>query len=388
MDEFLKRHDFTSIKAAHVPLDASHALALSPSKASRKQTPSLAKETPTPRRPEAATPSATPLNDRMDRLFTPRPCTPCDANRSSVPPRPNKRPKIGEQTPLDDSSLRVVNKEWLDNLIRDAEVDVYGYPEPDGHDHDHFHRNAFRHPALDSGRRSKLNFEPLEVITFSSESLRSAHVLGQIDRKFIVCSLNGTLKTGDTGSSTRRVLVLIDQHAADERASLEPLLDSLCRGFLADRQETTELKTPVQVILTREEMRVLSQSGIVDILGHWGIHFDLPSLDPESVDFSQIRITHVPTGVESRLGRKETVEITRLFRDYLPFAEEHQAEIEATLANAPAGVEDSSDGISTGPSTLVDWERAMRWMPKEMLELANSKACRSECHFTPTTHYG
>ena len=333
---------------------------------------------------------ATPLNDKMDRLFTPRPCTPCDANRPSVPPRPNKRPKIGEQTPLDDSSPRVVSKEWLgqchsampmwmSTAIRSpmGTITIISTAMPSGN------------PALDSGRRSKMSFEPLEDITFSSESLRSAHVLGQIDRKFIACSLNGTLKTGDRGSSTRTGSGAHRSNTqADERASLEPLLDSLCRGFLADRQETTELKTPVQVILTREEMRVLSQSGIVDILGHWGIHFDLPSLDPESVDFSQIRITHVPTGVESRLGRKETVEITRLFRDYLPFAEEHQAEIEATLGNAPAGVEDSSDGISTGPSSLVDWERAMRWMPKEMLELANSKACRSECHFTPTTHYG
>lgn len=26
----------------------------------------------------------------------------------------------------------------------------------------------------------------------------------------------------------------------------------------------------------------------------------------------------------------------------------------------------------------VDWGEVLRWMPKEMLELANSKACRSE----------
>ncbi|OBZ76731.1 DNA mismatch repair protein Mlh3 [Grifola frondosa] len=56
--------------------------------------------------------------------------------------------------------------------------------------------------------------------SFARDDLRGARVLGQADRKFIACVMGGAV-------------VLVDQHAADERIRVERFLDALCHGFFA-----------------------------------------------------------------------------------------------------------------------------------------------------------
>ncbi|KAF9430589.1 DNA mismatch repair protein [Podila epigama] len=70
----------------------------------------------------------------------------------------------------------------------------------------------------------------------SKEHLRSARVISQVDSKFILCEMkafsNLTRRTMDT-------LVVVDQHAADERVRVERLMQEMCMCSMTVDTETT-----------------------------------------------------------------------------------------------------------------------------------------------------
>ena len=65
------------------------------------------------------------------------------------------------------------------------------------------------------------------TFTFSKEHLAKIDVIGQVDDKFIAC----TLFTVDDGKKKERILLLLDQHAAHERIQLEALQDEFLQGL-------------------------------------------------------------------------------------------------------------------------------------------------------------
>jgi DNA mismatch repair protein MLH3 len=196
-------------------------------------------------------------------------------------------------------------------------------------------------------------YNPTTDIAFTTESLATATVLGQVDTKFIACLLHS--------STQPRTLVLIDQHAADERVAVEEILQELCQGFMSNTIRQTEVSGPT-IVLTRLEAQLLASSTFLGIFARWGISLELEELGEG--DYIQIPIKAVPTLLASRLARKEASEMTRLVRLYLDQLDENRSEVESLISKCDNGESD-------------DWQRVQRWMPKEMLELANSKACRS-----------
>jgi DNA mismatch repair protein MLH3 len=196
-------------------------------------------------------------------------------------------------------------------------------------------------------------YNPTTDIAFTTESLATATVLGQVDTKFIACLLHSP--------SQPRTLVLIDQHAADERVAVEEILQELCEGFMSDTIRQTEVSGPA-IVLTRLEAQRLASSTFLDVFARWGISLELEELGEG--DYIQIPIKAVPTLLASRLARKEASEMTRLVRLYLDQLEDTHIELQWLTSKYDNG-------------NIDDWQRVQRWMPKEMLELANSKACRS-----------
>lgn len=204
-------------------------------------------------------------------------------------------------------------------------------------------------------------------VQISKSSLSEATVLGQVDQKFIAIVLHTTINL--------TTLALIDQHAADERISVEKVLLELCEGFARDDLSVAELtKTQPMIILTQAETRILSQPGVLPLFKRWGIRLTVPS-ELSQGEYVQVKVDAVPLALSSRLGRKEGLEMTRLVRGYLPVVEEHTSEITNLVKN----LEDKAMVGGEGGDTEGyggDWGRVMRFMPPEMLELANSKACR------------
>lgn len=197
-------------------------------------------------------------------------------------------------------------------------------------------------------------------ISLSNASLQNASVLRQIDKKFIPCVLE---------ADGRKTLAIFDQHAADERASLEMILETLCKSFANDTMPTTALEEgTVRLVLSRQEVEHLETPGVRPLLHRWGIRLGLAQPDG---DYAQVNVYAVPELLD-RLARKQATELTRLLRLYLPEAAQSIDEIQALLSSLDAET-DHTDGKS--------WNGVMRWMPREMLELAKSKACRGAVMF-------
>ncbi|WVR06205.1 hypothetical protein IAU60_003235 [Kwoniella sp. DSM 27419] len=221
---------------------------------------------------------------------------------------------------------------------------------------------------------------PMLEVQLSKASLSQARVVGQVDLKYIAVMV--PLKAGHVS------MVLIDQHAADERVSCERILSSLCRGFRDDTIPVTKLtKHTPRVLLTLAEAEELARPGFRRLLRRWGIHL---SGWPEAgngennADYVQIPVEAVPAELVNRLGKKESVEVTRLLRGYLPVLAEHLGEAEALLRSYEHDRRDSvrSEGARAhGDDNDDNWGKELRLMPREMLELANSKACRGAIMF-------
>ena len=138
---------------------------------------------------------------------------------------------------------------------------------------------------------------------FQKDDLRNAQVIDQVDRKFIACRIDDS----SAGiAAPRRTLVLIDQHAADERVRVERFLKELCLGYLSNvnadsgelKNEVTndglrlrDLSPPVPILLARHEERQLRDLSIRRGFQHWGFHFVEPSGDGQVADEAELAAT-------------------------------------------------------------------------------------------------
>ncbi|KIK04718.1 hypothetical protein K443DRAFT_130711 [Laccaria amethystina LaAM-08-1] len=227
------------------------------------------------------------------------------------------------------------------------------------------------------------------------EDLQQAQIIGQVDRKFIACAIpvkqpeNGLLETFQIHrepTSTSPALVLIDQHAADERIRVECFLKELCLGFLHYRDEgsSTEkgvtqrgLQPPLPVLLTRHEAILLKASlGIQRTFHNWGFQFDLSEV--ASVNSDDVSANGSSSGYEQLL----VCSVPEVVSEKLLQGEELRDLVKSCLAY----FQYSSDSSQTIHSTNLRadefaWLGALRLCPKALLDLVNSKACRGAIMF-------
>ena len=134
---------------------------------------------------------------------------------------------------------------------------------------------------------------------FTKQDLKNAKVISQVDDKFIACLISSTHSAG--------VLVLIDQHAADERVRVERFLKDLCEGFLQGRMLTRDLSAcPTRLLLSRAEAARLAKSyHAYDALERWGIRVAVPALVMEGQDdggsYVQVEVTSLPEVVADKV---------------------------------------------------------------------------------------
>ncbi len=159
--------------------------------------------------------------------------------------------------------------------------------------------SAHRHDG--AGSQRTLTGEGVDT-TPDLDTLPSLTVLGQFDDTYLVCE-------GESG------LLLVDQHAADERINYERL-----RAALTDETTAQELATPVELSVTAGEAATLSAHG--DALTRLGFHAD-------PTDDRTVRVTAVPAAFSETLP-PETL------RDVLA---------EFVAREAPEDVADLADGL-------------------------------------------
>lgn len=181
---------------------------------------------------------------------------------------------------------------------------------------------------------------------FRKEDLHRAVVINQVDTKFIACIMEDhtdvddeSLPATNTPPVGGHVLVLVDQHAADERIRVERFLKDLCSGFLHRRNGTDldfggvqvkELLPPLPVLLTLHETQRLSESlEVREAFGFWGFRFEIremPAVDEIPSDnsssnsgYAQVLVKSIPEVVSDKVtsnsGSRHSIN-PLMFRSY------------------------------------------------------------------------
>lgn len=219
----------------------------------------------------------------------------------------------------------------------------------------------------------------------SREGLGLAKVIAQVDKKFILIKMPKASGADHASNGSDQLLVLIDQHAADERVQVETLLKELSTPLESDSNASTyqsKLGLRAQVASTLLEKPLqfaVSSEERTHFITHaarfaaWGILFDvsdprLPSSQSgmSSKDQCQLSVTALPPGISERCKADPTLLISLLRSTVWKYAED--------LHLTPLS-------SSTPSNKESDWVRRLATCPPGLVDLINSRACRSAIMF-------
>jgi DNA mismatch repair protein MLH3 len=170
--------------------------------------------------------------------------------------------------------------------------------------------------------------------TLSVQSLSQAKVIQQVNDKFILAIVDGKL-------------VLIDQHAADERVKVEALYEKLCEA------QPTRLNRPVLIGCNEEEAQRFDQAQAY--FASWAICYDRSEGARDT-----IRVTHLPDLIAERCRQEPRILIDLM-----------RKEIWA----------DNPRNVSLPMKRSASWVDRMIHCPADLMEMINSRACRSAIMF-------
>ena len=194
----------------------------------------------------------------------------------------------------------------------------------------HRHHACFRpqEPPIPSVLSTDASSAPAEMAAHGvcKEDLSQAKVIGQVEKKFILAKIANP--SGD-------LLVLIDQHAADERIKVEKLMLQL--------EETLEMKPPL--LYDAAEMEKPRLRGWLPLFNSWGISFEVGQV---------LTVSKLPVLVAERCRADPKVLIDLIRRE----------------------IWKPQPAIGVG-----DWISRLSCCPGGLVDLVNSRACRSAVMF-------
>jgi DNA mismatch repair protein MLH3 len=171
----------------------------------------------------------------------------------------------------------------------------------------------------------------------SKAALKNARIISQVDKKFILICMSDCSQT--SGSKGGELLVLVDQHAADERLRVESLLAEL-------HSSPKALTKPIIFEVQAHEGRVLARQA--SYFADWGILYDV--ILPPDTKKCRVSARTLPTVIAERCRIEPKVLID--------------------LLRAEAWKREEVGG-----------SRSTRQCPQGLLEMLNSRACRSAVMF-------
>ena len=266
-------------------------------------------------------------------------------------------------------------------------------------------------PATTNGQTNTDFTSPLHA-RLSKTSLQTAKVISQVDSKFILvkataaaaASASHTTSSTPSVPSDRNTLVLIDQHAASERQKIESLLSDLCSPPTSEAArsltsplgyrssiDTVPLQKPLFFELHPREHAVFRRAA--PRFAQWGILYDLVSTHTspstlESKKVCRLVILALPPAIAERC-RVEPKLLVEMMRGEAWRGEEEGGKVGKVSLPPPLetvdadGEEDGNgaDDKATGEAPPPSWVQRLQSCPQGLLEMLNSRACRSAVMF-------
>ncbi|KAJ4357922.1 DNA mismatch repair protein [Didymosphaeria variabile] len=325
-----------------------------------------------------------------------------------VLPRPLARPQTDLSPHVRGSTLSDFNKSlrlcptsttpsiesntWLNGFLRTWDNPVFKPAETkiqqallhkDGNGHDCNHSNHSNH----FGRRSH-NDETIHALSTSNASklsragLENAEVMAQLDRKFILVKMGSCEGNTEVLGANGHILVLIDQHAADERTRVESLLTEMCaplsKGIQNYRTKLGHeshiacsiLGKPIHFALSALEQGQFKRHAAK--FATWGILYDVGTSTTSSMKSqSTLSVTALPPVISERCKADPQVLIAFLRTTVWKYAD-------AVRLPLPADEWERRGGPSNDRAA---WVRRIASCPEGLIDLVNSRACRSAIMF-------
>jgi DNA mismatch repair protein MLH3 len=205
-------------------------------------------------------------------------------------------------------------------------------------------------------------------------SLARASVIAQVDQKFILVKLHSEYAQYP-GDDPESVLVLIDQHAADERCRVERLFKEMFVSA-GPSTETTQVRVVETDALSfnvspTESTLFRKYAGIFQT---WGIHY---KLDTKSDPTATVSIHSLPILIAERC-RSEPNLVADLLRCEIWAREEDDRR---PLGSKQSLMNYNTDMLPDEPTGAHSWVQEMSGCPQGILDLLNSRACRTAIMF-------
>lgn len=187
---------------------------------------------------------------------------------------------------------------------------------------------------------------------FSKSDLESMKLISQVDSKFLLVTIHSQNK--------EKYLAIVDQHAADERIKLEKYFSDINSKSL--QKTATPLAYPMKLILTDQEFSFFKESS--HLFRQFGIFYYLGSFRKSEKPF--LVLTHIPE-LGFRKVSQSTGQIDKEFAQKL------------LLGHAKDIMEKRSSSLPINHA--LHWSVTIRNYPVAIIELFQSKACRSAIKF-------
>ena len=235
----------------------------------------------------------------------------------------------------------------------------------------------------------------------SKQALANAKVIAQVDAKFILVKIK-TMSSSDAPaevSDAGVALVLIDQHAADERVQVEWLYQQICDGVQAHLTKPLQFDIPAkEVVLFKQHQRRFSSLGIdYDLVQttaesqHRSVSAQNPTSSRPHSPFTR------PESAVKASRKKPPVTEHRLVISAIPapIAERCKAEPKLLIdilrteiwspSTSTLSITAPSNDSSSGPTS---WITKLSTYPRGIVEMLNSRACRSAIMFNDELRLG
>ena len=260
--------------------------------------------------------------------------------------------------------------------------------------------------------------DALVISRLSKAALSQAEVIGQVDKKFILISIPPESKE----AASSRTLTLVDQHAADERCRVEELLEDLCD--LSKYYVPTVARTPLGFDISLEEAELFDRAKTT--FASWNIWYTVkekmtrgsksPSRPASATSSSLNRvmsnkllvIDRLPSVIAERCRLEPKVLIDLLRTELWVFAETNSLGRLTSLPTyssvrsprstccsrsdssqsssqyfpmdaSQTSIDDNGCEASADPQS--EWLRRLPSCPRSLVDLINSRACRSAVMF-------
>ncbi|KAJ5570454.1 uncharacterized protein N7459_009884 [Penicillium hispanicum] len=222
------------------------------------------------------------------------------------------------------------------------------------------------------------------------DGLESAAVISQVDHKFILAKIHGG-STKNTGDDSDSALVLIDQHAADERCRIEQLFEEMFvsteTSYQSNRVQTAVIE-PITFDVSLTESKLLEK--YLDFFGDWGVCYDI---EADQDVGATVSVHALPILIAERCRLEPSLVVDLLRREIWASEEDGRKPVGATapLSKKPSEVDDlnpsgGGESYSIEAATGTDhtrhsWVQRMSGCPQGIFDLLNSRACRGAIMF-------